>query len=360
MKTNDSFQSKKVFTKDDTTFFKGIGILLIVFHNYCHLQKGFNLENEASFDSNHIREFWAFFTSGEFNNIFYSLMGYLGHYGVQIFIFFSAYGLTIQFSRKKVTSLNFVIQKLKKIYFLIIFAIVFWIAFNLSIGEIPTFKRIVKNSILLGSTFSSFHKGYLYGMFSGPFWFFALIVQLYVIFPFLYSIIDKLSKKQIWIPFVVSYLIFYFGYFIIPSPFTILGNIFGHLPEALLGIFMARCNYKEFPFWIIPICLFVFIVSQLHELLFPLSFLFILIPLIFLIQFLRNYLNDFFQSGILYLGLTSMILFIVNGPFRSIKYFSKAESSIRMERTFIYLIFLIIVSHFVFWIYNFLKRKAKL
>ena len=80
--------------KTDTQLLKGIGILMIVFHNYLHLLPPYIGENEFNFDSNRFSRFWEAIIISP-SSTWSHVLSFLGHYGISIFIF-----LTLSFSRK--------------------------------------------------------------------------------------------------------------------------------------------------------------------------------------------------------------------------------------------------------------------
>ena len=92
-----SFSKGTVWTsldKHESNIFKGIAILLIVTHNFFHLiKKGLPGENEFDFDPERFKSFLVLIVQ-EYPDIIRIVLHYLGHYGVQVFIFLSAYGLT--------------------------------------------------------------------------------------------------------------------------------------------------------------------------------------------------------------------------------------------------------------------------
>ena len=87
-------------SKQDSNIFKAIGILLIVFHNYFHFVEPNIGENEFYFSSDVIKNLYYGIINmpSETINILFSCFG---HYGVQIFIFISGFGLTISLQNKK-------------------------------------------------------------------------------------------------------------------------------------------------------------------------------------------------------------------------------------------------------------------
>lgn len=355
-----------VFSKSDTTFFKGIAILMIVIHNYLHLLPGFSIENEFSFRSESFIMFFEKITDSTALGIVGGLFSFLGHYGVQLFFFFSAYGLTMQYSKWIGSDLKFTLKRLKKVYFLFAFGFVFCILYYLKLGIAPDFLGTVVRSLILGSTLNSFTNVLIL---SGPFWFFAAIIQFYILFPFLYRFVTKFDLNKSYIPFISAFAIIYALYFTIDGlPFKIqnesfnlqvFSNVIGHLPELILGITMAHFKFKSFHPVIVIAAVFIFIGSQLTEWMFPLSFLAMTVLLLIFITKIKEYSNDYFKTTLLFVGKISMILFVVNGPFRSDPLFD-VNPALRFERTFLFLFLLFIVSYLLYLLYDFLTKKLKI
>ena len=71
---------------------RGIAILAIMLHNYCHYVKGIAKENEYQFLTKRCDRLWEAITSpDEFLPM--DLLSFFGHYGVPVFLFLSGYGL---------------------------------------------------------------------------------------------------------------------------------------------------------------------------------------------------------------------------------------------------------------------------
>ena len=347
------------FDLNKSLFYKGIAILFIVFHNYLHWQNNFNIENENLFNKDNVHVFINTFYPIQWENTFTSFFSFLGHFGVQIFIFISAYGLAISASKNKVSYFAYLKNRLKKIYFLLFFAIFICLCIypKMLLSPITFIWKI----LLLTTTVSSFSNEYLYNMFSGPYWYFALTIQLYIIFPFIFNFFNKLSKKTTLYFLLNIYILIYFLYFAtLNSNFTVFGNIIGHLPEVWLGLYLAKFNTNISRSYIIIPSIFIFCFSQIFEYLFPLSFLSALIILIasFNIVYIKS--TTLIKKNLIFIGQISMILFIVNGPFRSFPLFKIQEQAIRGERVFLFFILLVILSIFTHKIYNFLCVKFKI
>ena len=71
---------------------RGIAILAIMLHNYCHYVKGIAKENEYQFLTKRCDRLWEALTSpDEFLPM--DFLSFFGHYGVPVFLFLSGYGL---------------------------------------------------------------------------------------------------------------------------------------------------------------------------------------------------------------------------------------------------------------------------
>jgi peptidoglycan/LPS O-acetylase OafA/YrhL len=103
------------FSKDDSNFIKGIAILIIALHNYFRAVYPTTGENEFWFSNFFIQKFLVIVGSNplEFVKAFFN---FFGHYGVQAFIFISAYGLTISYKKKNPPYQKFIIYRFNKVY----------------------------------------------------------------------------------------------------------------------------------------------------------------------------------------------------------------------------------------------------
>lgn len=85
----------RTFTRDkNLDIVKGIGILLIILHNYFHTFPEFPPECEFKYVPENVSRFTEAMLSGNLRIIILSLFSFLGHYGVSIFVFVSGYGLS--------------------------------------------------------------------------------------------------------------------------------------------------------------------------------------------------------------------------------------------------------------------------
>ena len=110
--------------KHSSTLYKGIAILLIVLHNFMHKLSSAK-EMEFSFSEHGFDNFLLAMQQTPYFST--TLLSYFGHYGVQIFIFLSAYGLTKRYFNNDLTFKPYIFKRIKTIYpaFLIAFGLYF-------------------------------------------------------------------------------------------------------------------------------------------------------------------------------------------------------------------------------------------
>ena len=307
------------FTKEQTSIIKGIAILLIVFHNFFHwIPPVDSMENEFFFKIDHVRVFLQSFVDSpwDFINILFS---YLGHYGVEIFIFISGYGLTRSFLNKEKSWGRFMIDRLKKLYPLLLIGLVVFILFKITMTyAVPTvaewrsmlYKLLFIHLFIPGETM----------MLCGPWWFFGLIVQLYIFFPLLYKLISKYGFKAFALISIASYLFVYYALntWHLTGGLTVMQQCVAHFPEFCLGIYFGKKESLTANIWVFLIALTVFILGNFYEAFFPLTFLSVTYVLLFV--FIKviswNPKPTMIRRIMVYIGSISMMLFITHGMFR--------------------------------------------
>ncbi|MCC7502926.1 MAG: acyltransferase family protein, partial [Flavobacteriales bacterium] len=173
-----------LLSRRDVSILKGAGIVMIFLHNYFHWERGMGIENEFAFSTSGFRAFLDHAFDGPLAFVRYTF-AYFGHFGVQLFVLTSGYGLAISArSKRKETYLGYLVPKLIKILALLLLGAIF-ISLVQYIKNGRSIDIAVVVEIVLGrmSSFWNFSGSDIF-RYSGPFWFFGLIVQLYVLFPF--------------------------------------------------------------------------------------------------------------------------------------------------------------------------------
>lgn len=121
------FMNKALLNKSECSFLKGVAIIFIVLHNYCH-------DFPSTIDGNEFQ--WIHNNMVSFNNHLFQLSNYIisdffsywGHYGIVIFLFISGYGLVIKYEKALTpysnTSYDFIKRHYLKLFNLMIWGFI--------------------------------------------------------------------------------------------------------------------------------------------------------------------------------------------------------------------------------------------
>ncbi|MDR1809823.1 MAG: acyltransferase family protein [Prevotella sp.] len=370
-------------TQEQTNIIKGLAITLIVFHNIIHHT---NTIGENQFDDefspDRIMALWAAIKQAP-DFIINGILTYFGHFGVQAFIFVSGYGLAKKYMNYTALPYKtYYRQRLTKIYVLLFFGIVVnIIAFSLIIKYWPLDYFYLKKTVLCLTTIGNF-----FGLMPiwGPWWFFGLIIQLYLLFPLLFTVLKRYSEKGFFGLGIISYLLIYAASGIIllltnlpPPLFTFVNkhtpavfSIFiGHTPEFLLGMALAMFPSLKITKPVLLVSLAVFILANVCASVFPLGFLSATILLLTLFRLIYIRFPQWFLSGFSFLGKISMCIFLFNAPVRNIVRrrigltIDSDSPPLLLTLKTVFLFAVIVVFSYLMWLLydklmQFLKRKG--
>ena len=169
-------------TRTECTALRGLAIIAIVLHNYCHFVGGIVQENEYLFHSAHNDQLWQVITQPD-AQLPLHLLSYFGHYGVPVFLFLSGFGLVAKYEagdRQPVDPVPFLrYNYLKLLRMLVVGLTLFVIAdivtpgrfhyawynvlaqLSMTINLLPTPDKII---------------------WPGIYWFFGLMMELYLVY----------------------------------------------------------------------------------------------------------------------------------------------------------------------------------
>lgn len=159
---------------------KGIAILLIILHNFSHRLPGTVQENQHFFLAERFDQMVSVLTNGG-PNLLINLLSHYGHYGVAIFVFLCGYGLAIKYTRETtdISFAAFSLKHAKKLWLLMLPLLLPHFLF-MCIKKASYFSDHI-GDLLMMTTFTSGFNPDPY-VFHGPWWFFSLIFQLYIIY----------------------------------------------------------------------------------------------------------------------------------------------------------------------------------
>ena len=307
-------------SKDDTLLYKGVGILLIVLHNFFHWIAPSPGENEWVFNPDYIINLQKGLIEQPLECI-NLLFSYFGHYGIQIFIFISAVGLALSMQNRNRSWGVFMAERLKKLYPLLLVGFIFIFVANIIMNQSllgwASFKIFLQTLLFLNTLIPG-----IWGGITCPWWFFGLIFQLYVLFPLLYKMIKKYRFKAFACICVISYAWMYVSAYFFPYPETsvmLFQNAPGHLPEFALGILIALSPGKRLHPVAVLSSLVIFALGNFFKPFFPFTFLSasILIYWTFskLMPLMLNSVKKL-KPFLLFYGTISYIIFAIHGPLR--------------------------------------------
>lgn len=305
-----------VITKSTTLLLKGIGILLIISHNYFHWIPLLTGENEFSFNSMYINSFINESIEKPLNFIQY-IVSYFGHYGVQLFVFISGYGLTIFYRNNNQNWVKFIKERVLKIYPTFTISIILLVIYNVGIGEKEFSLFFLKDILLRYFLIANWIPGKIF-LLTGPFWFYSMIFQLYFCLPLLIKFNARYKNGLYLIIFLIYIFIVFFNEYFINIGLNLNYNFIGNLPVFILGIISTEKNILFNNSFILKIFIVIaFLLGQFFQFFWFFSqaiFVIFAVPLI--VKF--SQLNKFviLKDSLVYLGSISMFLFAVHGFLR--------------------------------------------
>ena len=179
--------NQELLTRTECNVLRGLAIIGIVMHNFCHWLNPIVKENEYQYFSHNVEWFWQVMLSPD-EKMLAHLFSFFGHYGVPVFLFLSAYGLVRKYeSREETMVQRFSLQSLcfVRYHFLKLFKmmIVGFVAFTMVDAITPgshhyAFLDVVAQMGMFNNLLP--HPDDI--IWPGPYWFFGLMLQLYIVY----------------------------------------------------------------------------------------------------------------------------------------------------------------------------------
>ena len=179
-------ENKAFLSRTECTAMKGIAILAIMLHNYCHWLKGIARENEYTWNQwKNDRLVEAF---QQFDELFpMHLVSYFGHYGVPVFLFLSGFGLVMKYERGSLPEASiwrFTHYNYLKLFRIFIVGFVF---FTMLDAFTPGMHRYLASEVLaMLGMYANFLERPSEVVWPGPYWYFSVTMQLYILYRLLF------------------------------------------------------------------------------------------------------------------------------------------------------------------------------
>lgn len=171
---------QELLSRAECTAMRGIAILAIVLHNYCHFIGKIVKENEYQFFTSNNDRLWHALTNPD-ELLPVHLLSYFGHYGVPVFLFLSGFGLVKKYEHgDRVATLPFVrYNYLKLLRMLIVGFSLFIIVDVLTPGRfLFHWYNVVAQLAMYINVLPEPDRI----IWPGIYWFFGLMIQLYIIY----------------------------------------------------------------------------------------------------------------------------------------------------------------------------------
>lgn len=304
-------------SKSESTFLKGIGIILIVLHNFFHSIPPVFGENQFEFSFDTVLLFWDTLSAHP-AGIGSTLLAFFGHYGVQLFIFLSGYGLMRMYGDRDFSYRGFITRRLIKLYPVFTIALILLLFYQFILLGVPFAVKTLGLFAIRYTLLANIIPGKAFTL-CGPHWFYSMIVQLYLLFPLLLKAHRRHKHALKFIMGTTLLLLIFTNDFASSNRLSLYYNFPGNLPVFLFGMIVATTSGISSPRWLwMSMAVVLFVVGQFSAVLWyftPLAFVVMVVPVA--VGIWRMSEGGFGRSFLLRTGEFSMYLFAVHGFMRS-------------------------------------------
>jgi hypothetical protein len=236
----------QVISRYECTILRGIAILGIILHNFCHKIPGAVEGNEFNFDITCPIQLFHEICNPNIG-LLNHLLSFFGHYGVALFVFLSGYGLSVKYENacaKQPSFRGFMLHNLTKFWKYYIPGVIIYLAIYIPLKRwlpihLPMLcvqSMFVANLIPNGGVVP-----YIY-------WYFGMAMQLYVVF---WLLVRNRSVGVLFAISAVQLLAQYFAFMFLEGDqqmdimeyFSI--NCLSWLMPFAAGVYVARYGYPS-------------------------------------------------------------------------------------------------------------------
>lgn len=235
-------------TREQSSAMRGIAILSIVLHNFTHWLRPMVKENEYTF-SQHNADRIMYELAHPASDLYAHVLSFFGHYGVPVFLFLSAYGLVVKYERSGNggSPWRFITSHYRKLFLMMLTG---YSAFVLTDYMTPHPRHYEFWNVIgqLGM-FSNLYADPDGSIWPGPYWYFGLMVQVYVVYRLVLhdgrgSLCGRLSQRWQTAVAVLLASVTLFAQLLFDPVGEGLNwyryNVFGALPVFVFGMLLAR------------------------------------------------------------------------------------------------------------------------
>ena len=173
---------KEFLTRSECTAMKGIAILGIMLHNYCHWLKDIVRENEFTWQQLRCDRLWEVLQQPD-ELLPMHLFSFFGHYGVTVFLFLSGFGLVMKYERSpqpEATVWRFLRYNYLKLFRILVVGFVLFVMLDAVTPAMHRYKASEVVAIL--GMYANFLEHPAQVIWPGPYWYFSVTLQLYILY----------------------------------------------------------------------------------------------------------------------------------------------------------------------------------
>lgn len=248
----------KLLSSAQCQMLRGIAILGIFLHNFCHMLRGSNEENEFEFIAERASNMWNYWTGGNID-VFapIQMFAFFGHYGVPIFLFLSGYGLVMKYegiSSPQVGIWRFLGLHWLKLFKLMILGFVLSVITYMAFGSkwdnvFDYFAQATMLSNIIPSLGVSF--------IPPPYWFFGVMIEMYVVYRLMIYPFNKRNTMWRWLMPLLLIVLAWLPQVFMEHHRNMLVFVRHNAAIAMLpfclGVLVARYGLPRMPRWSIGV-----------------------------------------------------------------------------------------------------------
>ena len=175
---------KEILTRSECSAMRGIAILAIMWHNYCHFLKDIVRENEYTWTSAKCDRLWTIIQQPD---AFFPihLFSFFGHYGVPVFLFLSGFGLVMKYetshdSCPPVSFWRFFRYNWLKLFRILVVGFVLFTMVDAMTYGMHRYQWHEVVGVL--GMFANVFENPSQVIWPGPYWYFGLTLQVYILY----------------------------------------------------------------------------------------------------------------------------------------------------------------------------------
>ena len=173
---------KELLTRSECTAMKGIAILGIMLHNYCHWLKDIVRENEFTWRQLRCDRLLEVLQQPD-ELLPMHLFSFFGHYGVTVFLFLSGFGLVMKYERSPLPEASiwrFLRYNYLKLFRILVVGFVLFVMLDAITPAMHRYKASEVVAIL--GMYVNFLEHPAQVIWPGPYWYFSVTLQLYLLY----------------------------------------------------------------------------------------------------------------------------------------------------------------------------------